>query len=115
MHSVVATPSRITGQHFRTYPPPETHASASASPTGSAAILTSALKSIEYAEATMERTKTQIDKSTAAKDSRSKAVSKASSIVSALLDPALQVANLLDGVGALFPPCKVASNTLNVR
>ncbi|KAI0320000.1 hypothetical protein OF83DRAFT_1107436 [Amylostereum chailletii] len=79
---------------------------------GADAVFETAMKSIEYAESTMSRTKVVLDKTKATKDARSKAVSKASSIVSALLDPALQVANLLDGVGAMFPPCKVASNTL---
>ncbi|KAH9994636.1 hypothetical protein BJV77DRAFT_1066635 [Russula vinacea] len=53
-----------------------------------------------------------VTESAGLKDNRHKVVSKASEIVNALLEPASQVANLLDGIGALFPPCKVASNTL---
>ena len=49
-----------------------------------------------------------------ARTSKDKVVSKASEVVNALLEPALQVANFLDGVGAFFPPCKVASNALSV-
>jgi hypothetical protein len=72
-------------------------------------------ESIEYAEATMSKARTSVEKAQASKENRRKVVSKASEIVNALLEPASQVANLLDGFGALFPPCKVASNTLAVR
>lgn len=63
----------------------------------------------------MSKARTSVEKARASKENRQKVVSKASEIVKALLDPAEQVANLLDGIGALFPPCKVASNTLAVR
>lgn len=72
-------------------------------------------ESIEYAEAAMSKARTSVEKAQASKENRRKVVSKASEIVNALLEPASQVANLLDGIGALFPPCKVASNTLAVR
>jgi len=74
----------------------------------------SVTKSIEYAEATMAKTRTSVEKAQASKENRNKVVSKASEIVNALLEPASQVANLLDGIGALFPPCKLASNILAV-
>jgi hypothetical protein len=60
----------------------------------------------------MSKARTSVEKAQASKENRHKVVSKASEIVNALLEPASQVANLLDGIGALFPPCKVASNTL---
>lgn len=63
----------------------------------------------------MSKARTSVEKAQASNDNRHKVVSKASEIVNALLEPASQVANLLDGIGALFPPCKVASNTLAVR
>lgn len=72
-------------------------------------------ESIEYAEEAMSKARTSVEKAQTSKESRRKVVSKASEIVNALLEPASQVANLLDGIGALFPPCKVASNTLAVR
>ena len=72
-------------------------------------------ESIEYAEAAMSKARTSVEKARTSKENRQKVVSKASEIVNALLEPASQVANLLDGIGALFPPCKVASNTLAVR
>lgn len=63
----------------------------------------------------MSKTRTSVEKARASKENRQKVVSKASEIVNALLEPASQVANVLDGIGAFFPPCKVASNTLAVR
>jgi len=75
----------------------------------------SVAQSIEYAEATMAKTRTNVEKAQASKENRNKVVSKASEIVNALLEPASQVVNLLDGIGALFPPCKLASNILAVR
>lgn len=63
----------------------------------------------------MSKARTSVEKAQASKENRQKVVSKASEIVKALLDPALQVADLLDGIGALFPPCKITSNTLAVR
>lgn len=63
----------------------------------------------------MSKARTSVEKARASKENRQKVVSKASEIVNALLEPATQVANLLDGIGALFPPCKIASNTLAVR
>jgi hypothetical protein len=74
----------------------------------------SVTESIEYAEATMSKARTSVEKARASKENRNKVVSKASEIVNALLEPASQVANLLDGIGAMFPPCKVASNILAV-
>ncbi len=71
--------------------------------------------SIEYAEVAMSKARTSVEKARASKEGRQKVVSKASEIVNALIEPASQVANLLDGIGALFPPCKIASNTLAVR
>ncbi len=71
--------------------------------------------SIEYADVAMLKARTGVERAQASKENRRKVVSKASEIVNILLDPALQVANLLDGIGGLFPPCKVASNTLAVR
>jgi uncharacterized coiled-coil DUF342 family protein len=72
-------------------------------------------ESIEYAEVAMSKTRASVEKARSSKENRQKLVSKASEIVNALLEPASQVANLLDGISALFPPCKVASNTLAVR
>ena len=72
-------------------------------------------ESIEYADVAMSKARAGVEKARASKENRQKVVSKASEIVNALLEPASQVANLLDGIGALFPPCKVASNTLAVR
>jgi hypothetical protein len=63
----------------------------------------------------MSKARTSVEKARTSKENRQKVISKASEIVNALLEPASQVANLLDGIGALFPPCKVASNTLAVR
>jgi len=63
----------------------------------------------------MSKARTSVEKARTSKENRQKVVSKASEIVNALLEPASQVANLLDGIGALFPPCKIASNTLAVR
>jgi isopropylmalate/homocitrate/citramalate synthase len=74
----------------------------------------SVTESIEYAEASMSKTRTSVEKAQASKENRNKVVSKASEIVNALLEPASQVVNLLDGIGALFPPCKLASNILAV-
>lgn len=62
----------------------------------------------------MARTQTTIARDTSSKDKRNKAVSAASKVVRNMLNPASQVANLLDGIGAIFPPCKVASNILAV-
>lgn len=62
----------------------------------------------------MTKTRTSVEKAQASKENRNKVVSKASEIVNALLEPASQVVNLLDGIGALFPPCKLASNILAV-
>lgn len=75
----------------------------------------SVTQSIEYAEASMAKTRTSVEKAQASKENRNKVVSKASEIVNVLLEPASQVVNLLDGIGALFPPCKLASNVLAVR
>jgi len=72
-------------------------------------------ESIEYAETAMTKARTNVEKARASKENRNKVVSKASEVVNALLEPASQVANLLDGIGAFFPPCKLASNTLSVR
>ena len=72
-------------------------------------------QSIEYAEASMAKTRTSVEKARASKENRNKVVSKASEIVNVLLEPASQVVNLLDGIGALFPPCKLAGNILAVR
>ena len=72
-------------------------------------------ESLEYAEATMSKARAGVEKAQTSKENRNKVVSKASEIVNALLEPASQVANLLDGLGGIFPPCKVASNTLAVR
>ena len=72
------------------------------------------VKSIENAQSVMAKNKAGLDKTLANKESRNKVISKASSVVNALLEPAHQVANLLDGLGGVFPPCKVASNTLAV-
>jgi hypothetical protein len=72
-------------------------------------------ESIGYAETVMSKARTSVEKAQASKENRNKVVSKASEIVNALLEPAMQVANLLDGIGAMFPPCKVASNILAVR
>ena len=74
-----------------------------------------ATRSIEDAEAVMASTKTLVEKAKASKDGRNKIVSKASDIVNALLEPASQVANLLNGLGAFFPPCGVAGSVLQVR
>lgn len=73
------------------------------------------MKSIQNAQLMMANNKAGLDKTLANKESRNKIISKASGVVNALLDPAHQVANLLDGLGGMFPPCKVASNTLAVR
>ena len=73
------------------------------------------VKSIENAQSIMAKNKAGLDKTLSNKDSRNRIISKASGVVNALLDPAHQVANLLDGIGGMFPPCKVASNTLAVR
>ncbi|KZV76858.1 hypothetical protein PENSPDRAFT_569028, partial [Peniophora sp. CONT] len=70
------------------------------------------VKSIENAQSVMAKNKAGLDKTLTNKESRNKIISKASGVVNALLDPAHQVANLLDGVGGMFPPCKVVSNTL---
>jgi hypothetical protein len=70
---------------------------------------------MDYAQNVMTKAQVSLAKVQANKDTRNKVISKASDIVNALLDPALQVANLLDGLGGMFPPCKVASNTLQVR
>ncbi|KAI0251008.1 hypothetical protein BJV78DRAFT_1213669 [Lactifluus subvellereus] len=70
-------------------------------------------ESLEYAETAMSKARTNVEKAQASKENRNKVVSKASEIVNALLEPALQVANLLDGISGIFPPCKVASNTLS--
>jgi|SRR6266850_268383 len=75
----------------------------------------SVTESIEYAEAAMSKARTSVEKAQASKENRNKVVSKASEIVNVLLEPATQVVNLLDGIGAMFPPCKVASNILAVR
>jgi len=71
-------------------------------------------ESIEYAEAVMSKARTGVEKARVSKENRNRVVSKASEIVHALLEPASQVANLLDGIGAMIPPCKVASNILAV-
>jgi hypothetical protein len=63
----------------------------------------------------MSKARASVEKAQASKENRDKVVSKASEVVNALLEPASQVANLLDGIGGMFPPCKVASNTLAVR
>ncbi|VDC03756.1 unnamed protein product [Peniophora sp. CBMAI 1063] len=70
------------------------------------------VKSIENAQSVMSKNKASLDKTMTNKETRNKIISKASGVVNALLDPAHQVANLLDGIGGVFPPCKVASNTL---
>ena len=56
--------------------------------------------SIEYAEAAMSKARTSVEKAQASKENRQKVVSKASEIVNALLEPASQVANLLDGIAS---------------
>jgi hypothetical protein len=71
--------------------------------------------SIEYAEAVMSKTRTSVEKARVSKENRNKVVSKASEIVNALLEPASQVANLLDGIGAFFPPCLATGTALAVR
>jgi hypothetical protein len=71
--------------------------------------------SVEYAEVTMSKARTGVEKAQASKENQNKVISKASEIINALLKPATQVVNLLDGIGALFPPCKVSSNILSVR
>lgn len=63
----------------------------------------------------MSKARTSVEKAKASKDNRNKIVSKASGIVNALLEPASQVANLLNGLGGLFAPCGVAGNMLKVR
>lgn len=62
----------------------------------------------------LAQAKASIDKDKSSKDRRNKAVSIASKAMKNMLSPAAQVANLLDGVGAIFPPCKTASNILTV-
>ncbi|KAI0051584.1 hypothetical protein FA95DRAFT_1554409 [Auriscalpium vulgare] len=75
-------------------------------------VFESATRSIEYAEAVMSKTRASVEKTQRSQETRNKIISKASEIVNALLEPASQVANLLDGLGGVFPPCKVASNAL---
>jgi len=72
------------------------------------------MESIEYAKVAMAKARTDVEKACASKEDRNKVVSKASEVVNALLEPASQVANLLDGICASFPLCKLASNTLCV-
>ncbi|KAH9960627.1 hypothetical protein BC827DRAFT_1268032 [Russula dissimulans] len=62
----------------------------------------------------MSKARTSVEKARNSKGNQNKVVSKASEVVNALLEPASQVVNLLNGIGAFFPPCKVASNTLSV-
>ncbi|KAI0055964.1 hypothetical protein BV25DRAFT_1921375 [Artomyces pyxidatus] len=75
-------------------------------------VFLNATNSIQYAEIVMARTQGAVQKAQTSKDGRNKAVAKASEIVNALLEPAAQVANLLDGLGGGFPPCKLAGNVL---
>lgn len=58
----------------------------------------------------MSKARTSIEKAHVLKEDQNRVVSKASGIVNALLEPAPQAAKFLDGIRAMFPPCKVARN-----
>ncbi|KAI0031330.1 hypothetical protein K488DRAFT_71494 [Vararia minispora EC-137] len=92
--------------------PPSAPVRAPNTPPSNNKVFDDVAKSLEYAQSMMAKTQTSLAKAQADKEGRNKVISKASDIVNALLDPALQVANLLDGLGGFFPPCKVTSNTL---
>ena len=62
----------------------------------------------------MDEVKKSQDKYKDGKKKRTQIVSDASSFVRAMLSPARQVVVLLDGLGSIFPPCKLASNALSV-
>ena len=62
----------------------------------------------------MSRVKVLVEKTKKSKDGRNKAVSKAGEIVNALLAPASQVANLLNTLGSIYPPCSIAGGVLQV-
>jgi len=77
-------------------------------------LLQSSLKSIKDAENIMEATQKRITKMQSSKENSNKLVAQGNKIVESLLEPAQHVANLLDGLGGLFGPCKLASNILAV-
>ncbi len=55
-----------------------------------------------------------VEKAKSSKSDRNQVVSKANTVVGALLVPSRHVIRLLSGLGALFPPFKQVSNTLAV-
>ncbi|EJD06689.1 uncharacterized protein FOMMEDRAFT_17171 [Fomitiporia mediterranea MF3/22] len=75
-------------------------------------IFKNATKSIEDAEEAMSKARVTLERAKESKDGRSKIVSTASEVVHTLLEPAYQVANLLQTLGSVCPPCKAAGQTL---
>lgn len=72
------------------------------------------VQSIETAVKVMSKARANVEKTKASKGGRGNVVSKASAISSSLLAPSRQVAKMLAGHGALFPPCKQVSKSLAV-
>ena len=70
------------------------------------------MKSLEQANDVMKKAET---KANLAKAKRGKVVSGMSNTVKFMLAPAAQAAELLDGLGAMYPPCSVVGKVLGVR
>ena len=69
------------------------------------------LKSLEEADNVMKKAE---DKAKLTKAKRGKVVSGMSNTVKFMLAPAALAADLLDGVGAMYPPCSIVGKVLGV-
>jgi hypothetical protein len=63
----------------------------------------------------MSTARASVEAAKSSKKDQNKVVAKANEVVGAFLAPSRHVANLLSGLGALFPPCKQVGNSLAVR
>lgn len=63
----------------------------------------------------MSTARANVEAAKSSKEDQNKVVAKANEVAGALLAPSRHVASLLNGLGALFPPCKQVGNSLAVR
>ncbi|KIK63513.1 hypothetical protein GYMLUDRAFT_241984 [Collybiopsis luxurians FD-317 M1] len=81
-------------------------------PMGFDEIFKNAMRSIEDAEASLNEAEPVIKKAQESKEGRNKLVSRASSVVNTLLEPAARVADVLKFIGTFYHPCLEAGNAL---
>jgi hypothetical protein len=73
-----------------------------------------AIQSIDAAGKAMSVARANVESAKSSKKDQNMVVAKANGVVGALLMPSRHVVQLLNGLGALFPPCKHVSITLAV-